>query len=155
MKINLTIGELHLGAQIGCLRQIESLARGLPDKHGFSGPGWNNHIEGALGEIVVAKALGIYWGGTVNTFKNIPDVGKLEVRTRSKNDYDLIVRENDDSNSIYVLVTGQAPEFYLVGWIKGHDAKVQKFVQTYGGRPPAYFVPHNALNPIEDLKKHA
>lgn len=153
MKITLTIGEMHLAAQNGCLRQIESMAKGLQDKHGFEGPGWNIHIEGAAGEIAVAKALGIYWGGSVNSFRTENDVGKFEVRTASKNGYKLIVREQDKDSNIYILVTGSAPHFEVVGWMYGGDAKQKKYENAPNGRAAAYFVPQSDLRAIDELKE--
>jgi len=152
MKIILTIGELHLAAQNGSLRQIESMSRGLPDKHGFDGPGWNVHIEGAAGEIAAAKALGVFWGGSVNTFKSEGDIGNLEIRTTSTKNNRLIVRNGDNDNAIFVLVVGRAPTYEVVGWMRGKDAKQEKYVSAPGGRPPAYFVPRSDLNPIESLR---
>lgn len=152
MKIVLTIGELHLAAQIGCLRQIESLQRNLPDKHGFDGAGWNIHIEGAAGEIAAARALDMYWGGTVNTFKSIGDVGKLEIRTTSKKNNRLIVRNPDNDDAVFVLVVGRSPTFEVVGWMLGKEAKQQKYISAPGGRPPAYFVPRSDLYDLSELK---
>lgn len=152
VKVVLTIGEMHLAAENGTLRVIESIKKGLKDRHGFEGPGWDINVEGAAGEIAAAKALGTYWGGTVNTFKTVGDVGALEVRTRSKDYYELIVREGDNSDAVFILVTGRAPTFNVVGWIKASDAKQKKFSKRHGGRPPAYFVPHDDLHPIETLK---
>lgn len=152
MKITLTKGEMFLAAQNGTLRVIESIIKGLQDRHGFDGPGWDINVEGAAGEIAAAKALGTYWGGTVNTFKSMGDVGDLEVRTRSKDYYELIVREGDNSNAIFILVTGQSPNYNVVGWIKASDAKQKRWRKTHGGRPPAYFVPHENLRPLEELK---
>ncbi len=153
IDITLTVGELHMAAQIGCLRQIESLVKKLPDRHGFDGTdGWSIHIEGAAGEIAVSKALNVYWGGSVNTFRTAADIGtKLEVRTRSNYDYDLIVRDNDKALSVYILVVGKIPTFRVVGWIRGSDAKNEAWLKTYGNRPAAYFVPQSCLNPIETL----
>jgi hypothetical protein len=142
-----------MAAQIGVLRQLEAVRKGLPDRHGFDGDtGWTIHIEGAAGEIAAAKALGLYWGGTVNTFKTEGDVGNIEVRTRSKPHYDLLVRDNDKNESVFVLVTGKSPKYNVVGWILGKDAKKTEWYADYGNRPPAYFVPQNCLRPIEELK---
>ncbi len=152
MKIILSIGELHLAAQIGSLRQIESVSKGLKDKHGFTGSGWDVHIEGAAGEIAAARALGMYWGGTVNTFKSIGDVGKLEIRTASGSNSSLIVREGDSDNAVFVLVTGTSPVYNVAGWMLGKDAKKPEWSRSPNGRPPAYFVPQFSLNNIEDLK---
>ena len=60
MKVHLTIGEMHLAAQNGTLRVIESISKGLKDRHGFEGPGWDINVEGAAGEIAAAKAIGTY-----------------------------------------------------------------------------------------------
>ena len=152
MKVILTVGELHLAAQNGCLRQIESMSRNLPDKHGFDGPGWNIHVEGAAGEIAAAKALNMYWGGTVNTFKSIGDIGKLEIRTTSVKNNRLIVRNKDSDDAVFVLVVGSTPTFEVVGWMLGKDAKQSKYVSAPGGRPPAYFVPREDLNSLDTLK---
>lgn len=152
MKIVLTIGELHLAAQNGCLRQIESIVKGLPDKHGFEGSGWNIHIEGAAGEIAAAKALGIYWGGSVNTFRSQNDIGKFEVRTATQSNYRLIVREQDKDSNVYILVTGSAPSFDVRGWVYGKEAKVHKYLNAPVGRPAAYFVPQSDLRSIDELR---
>ena len=152
MDVKLTGSELYLAAQVGVARQMEAMRKGLPDKHGFDGiEGWTVHIEGAAGEVAVAKALGVYWNGSLNTFKSQADVQRLEVRTRSKSYYELLIRPDDDSKAVFVLVTGRAPDFEVRGWIQGSEAKKDEWLQTYGGRPPAYFVPHDALHPISEL----
>jgi len=153
VKIKLTRYDTFCAATVGAKRQAESLYKKLPDKHGFDGAdGWTIHIEGAAGELAVAKALNLFWDGTVNTFKRGGDIGdKLQVRTRSKDYYDLLIRQNDKDEDIFVLVVGQIPNFKVVGWMRGVDAKQEKYSQTYGNRPSAYFVPQKDLNsfPIE------
>jgi hypothetical protein len=152
MKVTLSNSELYLAAQIGIARQMEAMRQGKPDCHGFDGiEGWTVHIEGACGEMAVAKVLGIFWNGSLNTFKTEADVLDLEVRTRSKDYYELLVRENDNDDAIFILVTGRAPNFNVVGWLKGKEAKQSRWRKTHGGRPPAYFVPHKELAPIDDL----
>lgn len=144
-QVTLTEDELYQGALIGARRQIEAVKKGLPDKHGFEGLGWDLHLEGALGELAFAKAVDRHWGGSVNVFRTQADVGKLEVRTRSKTWYELLIREDDSDESIFVLVTGRAPTYNVAGWIRGRDAKREEWLQTHGNRPPAYFVPHAQL----------
>lgn len=148
MKIRLTSHEMLMCGLIGLARHISALTRGLPDKNGHEGVGWNNHIEGACGELAVAKALGVFWSGSVNTFKRGGDVGGIQVRTRSQPEYDLIIRDDDCDDDTFVLVTGQCPEYDVVGKILGHDGKQDIWRQTYGGRPAAWFVPQAALEPI-------
>jgi len=148
-KVKLNGYELFSAAMVGVKRQIESLSKKLPDKHGFDGEnGWTVHIEGAAGEQAVAKALNLYYGGPVNTFKKGGDVGNLQVRTRSKDYYELIIRNNDNDSDIFVLVVGRAPHFKVVGWIRALDAKKQEYSKTHGNRPAAFFVPQDRLNPF-------
>lgn len=143
--MTLTPYELHLAASVGVRRQIEAMSAGRPDRHGHSGAGWNLHLEGACGELAVAKALGRYWDGSVNTFKKGGDVGAVQVRTRSKHEYELIVRQGDRDSDVFVLVTGVAPSYRVRGWLRGGDAKRPEWEKTHGDRPPAWFVPHAAL----------
>lgn len=139
-----------MASEIGRLRQLSSVRHGRKDQHGFKGEGWNEHIEGACGELAVAKALNLYWNGSIDTFKE-NDLPGLQIRTRSKHDYDLIVRPDDSNESKWVLVTGRCPEYDVRGWIQGIDAKKPEWQQTYGNRPAAFFVPAAALNPIETI----
>jgi hypothetical protein len=144
--------ELFNAAFTGVLRHLSSLYRGSPDAHGYNGEdGWTKHIEGAAGEVAAAKACNLFWGGSVNTFKGAGDVGIFEVRTRSRHDYELLVRPDDDDKRVFVLVTGRAPKFVVRGWMRAGDAKRDKWKHSHGGRPPAYFVPHDQLRPLEDL----
>lgn len=152
IEVRLTPIEVAVAAMVGVNRQNTAIRDGRPDRHGFEGPGWNVHIEGAAGEMAVAKALGIYWPCAVNTFK-MPDVGRLQVRTRSDKKYDLIVRHCDSPHEVFVLVIGRVPTFEVVGWIKGVDAQRDEWLQDYGGRPPAWFVPQKALVSIDGGSK--
>jgi hypothetical protein len=148
IEVRLTPGEMEYAANVGAKRHIEALAKGRPDKHGFEGEGWSVHIEGACGELAFAKALNKHWGGSVNTFKGGGDVGSVQVRTRSKSHYGLLVREDDDDNAAFVLVVGKEGRYRVVGWTWGGDAKRKQWRKKHGGRPAAYFVPQSALTPI-------
>jgi len=150
-EVSLSKREIVMGAECGIMRNLTSLHR--PDSYGFSDEhGWNAHIEGACGEIAVAKLLGRYWSPSVNTF-SAPDIGlNIQVRTRSRHDYELIVREKDEPEHAYVLVTGKAPAFIVRGYCLGSDARQKEWLQEHGGRPPAWFVPQASLWPWRDLR---
>jgi hypothetical protein len=144
--------ELYLAAMVGVQRQIAALRRNLPDRHGYDGhDGWTVHIEGACGELAVARVCGQYWGGSINTFHSKADVGKVEVRTRSEHHYELLVRKDDPDDRNFVLVTGRSPEFQVHGWFPSRDAKRNQWLATHGNRPAAYFVPTPMLKSIFDL----
>lgn len=151
MQITLTSYEVGAGVRVGGLRHYQSVLRGIPDKSesGNAG-GWSYDIEGALGEIAAAKALNLYWSGSVNSFGEC-DLGGIQIRTRSKAYYDLLVRPRDDENCIWVLVTGSAGTYDVVGWINGTEAKQEQWLKTPNDREPAYFIPKSALKPIETL----
>lgn len=144
--------ELALAAEVGVRRQLESFREGRRDLYGAKsaegggrGRGWHLHIEGAAGELAVAKALGRFWNGSVNTFRQGGDVGAVQVRTRSRHWYDPIVRTHDRDEDYFVLVTGVAPSFRVVGWIRGADAKRPEWLRDHGGHGEAYFVPRDGL----------
>jgi hypothetical protein len=102
--------------------------------------------------MAVAKALNVYFPSSVNTFKNGSDLFHgIEIRTRSKEHYELIVRPDDNMESRFVLVTGCAPVFNVRGWIVGVDARREEWWNEYGERPGAWFVPQESLLPIEEL----
>lgn len=145
IEVRLAEHEIVMAAGVGVRRQAEALAKGLPDKHGFEGEGFAVHIDGALGELAVAKATNRFWNGSVSTFKAGGDVGRIQVRTRSKDWYDLIVRRDDRDDDAFVLVTGRCPVYKVWGWIRGADAKREAFLQTHGDREAAWFVPKDAL----------
>ncbi len=152
MKITLSWYELWIAGSIGLKRHIEALQKGLADKHGFNGDGWGAHVEGAAGEMAAAKAMNRYYSGSINTFRE-GDVGKLQVRTRSKDGYELIVRQNDRDDDYFVLVVGKCPEFTVVGWIRAREAKNPQWLREHGGREAAYFVPQGMLEPIETISQ--
>ena len=153
MIINLTSYELMTASHVGIMRQVQSLKKRSNDMYGADkNNGWQLHIEGALGECAVAKAIDLYWSGSVGNFSG-GDVGKIEVRTRSKHNYDLILHNSDSDSAWFVLVTGVNGKYVVGGCILGRDGKLDKFWSDPAGNRPAYFVPQSALLPIASLLK--
>lgn len=147
--VTLTWFEVLHASMVGIRRQIEALKKNLPDAHGFNGDeSWTVHIEGACGEMALAKHRNLYWNASVNTFKKGADVLLLHVRTRSKPEYELIVRRDDPDQDVFVLVTGRCPTYKIHGWIHGKEAKKTEWLKEHGGRPPAFFVPQSKLRPF-------
>lgn len=142
--------EMAAAAYVGVRRHLGAVTKGLQEKHGCDGS-WDHHILGAMGELALAKWLGVYWAGTVDVFKRVPDVAGVEVRTRPRHDYDLIIRDDDDEERVYVLVTGRGPEFRLRGWVKGLESRDLRWRKDHGGREDAWFVPQDALHPMDEL----
>ena len=149
--VELSPSEAFMAAAVGSFRQAESSYFNRKLTHGVSADAdiLSLHILGAAGELAVAKVLGRYWGGDVGSFKKA-DLGQsVQVRTRSKHEYDLIVRADDNPDDVYVLVTGTPTRLRVHGWIRGTDARRDEWIQTHGNRPPAWFVPQSALRPLK------
>jgi hypothetical protein len=146
-RVTLAQHELDMAAGVGLRRQLAALRDRRQDRHGLDPEdGWRVHIEGACGELAVAKFLGRYWDGSVDTFRSIPDLGRAEIRTRSKHNYELLIRKDDDDSKVYIHVTGRAPDFWVRGWLRGLDAQREEWWHNHGNREWAWFVPTTALN---------
>jgi hypothetical protein len=143
--IELTASELRQACVVACDRQIENLYKRRADAHGCPPDiGWQAHIEGAAGEMAFAKWRNRYWSGSLGDLQ-ADDVGNVQVRTRSKHSYDLILHDDDPDDRPFVLLTGLAPRFRVRGWIWGRDGKQQQFWSDPAGGRAAYFVPATAL----------
>ncbi len=115
------------------------------------------HVRGAAAELAVAKALNRYWHASVDTFHDGADVGAtIQVRWRSNPEYDLIIRDDDQDDHYFFLVTGSVDEDFVVrGWIRGGQGKRPEWRRNHGGYRPAYFVPQDVLRPLEIQEKSA
>jgi hypothetical protein len=152
IKVSLLPHELHIASMIAVMRQIMNLEDGRRDAYGAKNDasGWGLHIQGACGEMAVAKTLNRYWNGALGDLK-ASDVGRYQVRTRTSHSYDLIVHPSDPDDSAFILVTGVPPHFQVHGWMLGWAAKLECFWNDPAGGRPAFFVPKKHLVPIEDL----
>lgn len=154
IEVILTPAEAMMAAAVGALRHAESLHSQRRDAHGLhtDKDGQALHILGAAGEIAVARVLGRYWGGDVCSFKRADIGASVQVRTRSRPEYDLIIRDNDDPAAVFVLVTGTPTRLTVHGWIRGAEAQREEWRQTHGHRPAAWFVPQDALRPLKQAQ---
>lgn len=149
--MQLTAHEIFHAALVGVTRQIDNLRNHRLDRYGASTEeGWRLHIEGACGELAVARYFDRYWSGNLGNLQ-APDVGAFQVRTRPRPDGNLILHPSDADDEEFVLVTGTAPRFELRGWIRGAEGKRQEFWKDPAGGRPAFFVPASALHPMEAL----
>jgi hypothetical protein len=148
IQVSLTSFELEIAALIGSRRQIQNLYALRTDAHGAEPDrGWQYHLEGAAGEMAVAKWRDRYWNGNLGNLK-ADDVGTVQVRTRSRHDYCLLLHKTDHDDKPYISVSGLAPHFVLRGWIWGREGKLEKYWSDPKGGRPAYFVPQSVLRPM-------
>lgn len=150
MQVALTDYEFADCVGVGLRRLLSSNTKGLNHASTYE-RGHLKRLEeetlGACGERAFCKALGIYWDGSVDTFHTKADAGvRYEIRSTTRDDGRLIIRDNDDPDRIYVLVTGQPPRMTVRGWILGSWARQPSWRTDPYGYRPAWFVPQNALN---------
>ena len=140
-----------IAAMTGCMRHIRSIKTQLPDMYGASkGIGFQMDIDGAVGELALAKHLGVYWTGSSGEGPGPGDVGDYEVRTTTHAKGRLIVhkRDGDDLKFILARIDYPASTVSLVGWRLGRNAKDEKYWSdpSNSGRH-AYFV-----DELEDME---
>lgn len=150
-QVELSNAEIYIGATVGVMRNLRARGNGYRDAYGASPRmSWQINIEGALGEMAVAKLLGLYWNRDGRLGGD--DVGNLQVRTRSSHAYDLIVHPKDEDEAPFILVTGTGGDYKIRGWIYGKSAKKQKYWKDPAGGRPAYFVPQSDLYSMDSLR---
>lgn len=156
MKVTLEWAEMRLACAVGVARQMDALKKNravrLNDPRDNK---WSTHIEGACGEMAVAKALGIYWNGSMGRI-DADDVGPYQVRTTFDGGRCLLTHPDDKDDKPYILVTGPAPDFVVRGWLFGRDTKLPEYWRDPSGKNRwAYFVPQSKLRPISELPHEA
>lgn len=143
--ITLQFWEITMAAHAGIMRQVDSLKKGYQAAYGSgTSNDWQLHVEGCLGEYALSKHLNIRWSGKGHF--NIPDVGDVDVRTRSKDHYDLILHPKDPDERYFYLLCGSNGIYTLKGRILGRDGKKQEYWKDPAGGRPAFFVPASALS---------
>jgi hypothetical protein len=139
-------------------------ARRLQQNGGNLHAGWRddffNHVYGALGELGVARLLGIPWPGTnADAFPGSADLlyagTPLEVRSLVRASSScLIVRPQNNPAFTYILADPRAwPRIDIHGWIRGdEDARRPEWHRDANGSwGECWAVPPTALQPIETL----
>ncbi len=141
----------------GQRRQAVNEAKGL---RGRNKGAWRGdkaleiHLLGAAGEMAVAAHLGMkaHLYKESEAKRGSDDLPGIDIKTRSKHCYDLIVQKNEDPRKKFVLVTIEKQKTLIHGWCYGEEAmQAQYWADPAKGRP-AFFVPKEKLRPIEELQ---
>ena len=107
------------------------------------------------GECATAKALNLYWSGSIGDYKAVDVGGLVEVRSVNEPRRRLMVHKPDRDDFPFVLAdTSKAPTVHLRGWMIGRDAKRAEWWRdpTGTGRH-AFFVPLESLHDMAALIK--
>lgn len=159
--VTLTDDEFKLATRRGSDIQQSSDRMGIDNKRpkGWAGvAGERSHQIGQLAECAVAKALGIPWKNSLNTFKRADLRGNIEVRLIGADWYGLRVYERDNGTRRVVgciIERGKERQSYrLPGWIHARDGKRQEFLMDPLERmQPMYSVPQYELRSLEVLRR--
>jgi hypothetical protein len=114
------------------------------------------HILGAGGEMAVASYLGLKQfiykekEATRGSYDLPPDI---DVKTRARHYYDLACFLDESPEKTLVLVTIEHQEIRLHGWIKAAHAKQEQWKKSHVPGRVSYFVPKEALRPMEELRQ--
>ena len=151
-----TAEERQLAMEEGYRRQAVNEAKGLRGRN--KGP-WKGdkalqvHLLGAAGEVAVASYLGLKHElfKEKEARRGSDDLPGMDIKTRSRHSYDLIVQKGADLRKKYVLVTIENQKTLLHGWCYGEEAMQDKFWADPARGRPAYFVPQSTLREMNTL----
>jgi len=113
------------------------------------------HRLGAMGEVAAAVHLGLesHLFKELTARRGSADLpGDIEVKTRSRHKYDLIVQKDERPGKRLVLVTIENRSVFLHGWCEATDVMEEKYWADPAGGRPAYFVPKGVLRDITELR---
>ena len=155
IEVTLTWEEVYEASQVGITRTIESRKQGLKSIRTKGLEVWGIDIGGAIGEFAAAKALGIEWSKSVNTFRTGGDVGPYQIRCATNHNYRLKFSDRD-KDAVYILVTGNvllggSLTYKLQGWLRPHEGRKPEFFFDPNGRGSAYWVDQKFLHPMSTL----
>ena len=162
MIVELEWYEYKMAAQVGLDRKVQSILNGHKDRYGsvwtpISDVGWS--VVSAVAECAVAKALGMYWDGSINTFSR-PDLGDYEIKAQLHHTIDpnkhsnfLVIKPNSPNHLVHILVLVHSNTKYeVVGFRRASDAKFERYEAQVGNRPMFYRVPADELDNISLLQ---
>jgi hypothetical protein len=158
----LTDDQLILAENEAIRRQTSNEMRGIKGRNRAPAKGdtaLQLHRLGCIGEVVIASFLGLekYLFEAQEAIAGSDDLpGRLEVKTRSKYNYDLLIQLNDDPTKLYVLVAYERDKnknlAKIIGWVRGGDVMKSTFVREFVRGRPCYAIPHSLLKSPETIK---
>ena len=157
IRISLTPEQKQRAEDEAVRRQSGNQAQGLRGRNRAPAVGdraLQMHRLGTTGEVAVAAHLGLedhLFAETTANRGSCDLPGDIEVKTRSRHGYDLIVQKDERLDKRLVLVTIERDKVFLHGWCVAGDVMREEFWADPAGGRPAYFVPKRNLRDIGEL----
>lgn len=131
--------EIEESIRMGNLQENDSKAKGLKDNSFDGGDG--KSLERTIISKQAEFAVQLWGGGTArvtqpNEFHDYPDVGDVNVRYVFDKEDGLMIMKRDQGKVPLILVCGQSPTFYLMGWVIPDYAKYQIYKMNLGRPDP-------------------
>jgi len=158
MLYKLSEEEIKVALAEASRRQSLNEAKGLKGRNGGAETGEKAlffHQVGCLGEMAVASYLGLkdalfQESDAVRGSFDLPFC--IDVKTRTKHYYDLIVQLDEEPGKNYWLVTIQNKTIRIHGWIEHDQCTKPEYVKDPAKNRSAYFVPQSALRSPESFR---
>lgn len=151
IEINLTQEEKDIVIAEAHRRQSHNENKKIKGRNGASSIGnmaLRYHLIGAAGEMAVASFLGLkdHLYKEQVAIKGSADLpGNIDVKTRSKHFYDLIVQLDDKPEKNYWLVTIEDKIIRIHGWLPWDQCAKAEYKKDPARGRPAYFIPKSKL----------
>jgi len=141
----------------GLRRQRVNESKALRGRNGGAWQGskaLDIHLLGAAGEMAVASYLGLkdHLYKETEARRGSDDLPGIDVKTRSRHSYDLIVQKQENPQKRFVLVTIESQKTLLHGWCYGGEAMEERYWADPARGRPAFFVPKTVLRSMDSLK---
>lgn len=147
--------ELYFAAQHATMRRLNNLKAARAPRHGIADAhAWAADIDGAFGELALAKWLGVYWVPGVARPEYSGDVARYEVRATRHATGCLLLHPDDHDDRPYVLALIAEPTVTLAGWVMGQQGKSPAHWTSSTDtrfREPCFAVPQSALRPMSEM----
>lgn len=154
MRVYLNRFELRTAAQAGIERRIVAIQRGRTPLYGVENrkAEWQIDIIGCIAEFALAKYLNVYWTSVVDDgVANLAgDVGKFQVRSTSWLTGNLILRDTDKDDAVFVLAIVGDRHVDFAGWIIASEGK-KSGLKKDDENGIHYWVTQDLLNPMESF----
>jgi hypothetical protein len=140
IKVRLELYEMQLACLVGKARNLSALVKSSKDAYpSDSQNAWGQHIDGAGAELAFAKFIGLYWDGSVDTYRSgTGDLPFTHVDVKHSRDGKWKVKERDRGE--LVLVRGTMPEYIIEAYCTAEDVK--KYAPAYS-EPKLWAVPED------------
>jgi len=150
-RVALTPEEVYQTVWAAVCRTVQASVDDRGTRYGHPSNRWQADIVGALGEMVVAKWLGLPFDFQIGRTDR-SDVGPFEVRSTNYPDGKLLLHEGERGPYILVNPTRSVLEYCVCGWINADDSQVVQYrersMERHGTK--VYAVPEHALrDPFE------